>query len=365
MSDEAELTEASPTLVDALLRCGLAVYLSRRHRGGAGAFPSSPFARLGNASHRVLAWVAAETQSASLPGDCSDTVRRRWSEETDIEEAAAAGFDVERYFGPINQWPSFATTEERLVIEAERVVADAIHWIGAEWWIERSLAMTSPALHGFPDLVIVDRNRAHIVDYKSGQVLSEDAKPSGRYGRQVLLYSAMVRSAGFQVESAEVRPIGRPGQPVAVTNATIDDACATAEQAVSTFNSAVAEGKVILLARPGDRACGYCPHALSCPALWDGDGGELLDEMHIAEGVVRRVQRAALGSLAVELEVMAGTIQGRLLLTGLDPRRVPVATALQPGDLIRVSGIRVRTRASGAATASPGAWIQLSRRERL
>jgi hypothetical protein len=361
MTDGEELVAATPTLVEAIRRCGLAVHLSRKRRWPGGESPSNPYARLGSAVHRVLAWAAGAGPTGLDPARLETTARSRWREEVAIEEEAAARFAVERFFGPAERWPGFASTEERLVIEVGRLVAEVTAAPGVERWIERPLRSQLLSLRGSPDLVVLDGLGARIVDFKSGHVGPEDAEPTGRYGRQVLLYAAMVRELGMSVIGAELRPIGRPRLNVEVTDATIDAASGVAAEALSMFNAAVSAGKPSQLARPGDRACSFCPHALYCPALWTEGGLASLVEFQALEGAVLRVQQATLGVVAIELYANVGTSSGAITITGLDPRRIPSIGGLAVGDEVRVSGVHLVRQADIPLKARPGPWVQLER----
>jgi hypothetical protein len=358
MSDTEQLAEVSPTLMAAIRRCGLAVHLSRIHRRAGGSL-SNPSARLGAAAHRVLGWVSADGCTELGVPELEAAVRQRWHDEVAVEEKAAAASPVESYFGPALSWPGYATTEERLVIEAGWLTAEISNTAGAERWVERPLASSVPPMRGSPDLVVVSDDGARIVEFKSGAVDREDAQPFGRYGLQVLMYAAMVRQLGVPIAGAEIRPIGRARITVGVSEALIQQACEAVAAALEAFNSAVTAGEVSRLAQPSDDSCGYCPHILRCPAIWAEGGTEGLDELEVLEGTVQRVQQAQVGSVAVELDATGGTRLGVVTITGLDPRRLRAVNDLHPGEQVRVSGLRSRPGSTGLA-ARPGSWVQVA-----
>ena len=359
MPDPERLTEVSPTLMAAIRRCGLAVHLSRTHQRHAGGWLSNPSARLGGAAHRVLGWVSAGGCTGLGPSELEVAVRQRWRGEVTVEEQAAARSPLESYFGPAPSWPGYATTEERLVIEAGWLAEEISSSPDPERWVERPLTSSIPPMRGSPDLVVRSADGARIVEFKSGAVGPEDAQPLGRYGLQVLMYAAMVRQLGVPVDGAEIRPMGRARLTVEVAEGAIEQACEVVTAALEAFNSAVDASETSQLARPSDGACGYCPHILRCPAIWAGATKELND-LHVLEGTVERVQQAQVGSVAVELEATAGTRLGVVTVTGLDPRRLSDAASLQPGEQVRVSGLRLRAGGIGLF-APPGAWVQLAR----
>jgi RecB family exonuclease len=361
MTDGDRLTEISPTLVNAIRRCGLAVYLGRSRRGEPGGSPSSPQARLGAAVHRVLAWVGDSGATAFSPTELEAEVRRHWRAEVRVEEQAALRSRVEGYFGAPEGWPGFATAEERLVIEAGRLAAEVTADPTIERWSERSLSLAVPPLRGSPDLVERGATGARIIEFKSGHVDAEDVLESGRFGQQVLMYAALVQGLGLRVLGGEVRPIGRVPFRVRVTDEAIDRACEAVVTILSLFNAAVDARDATPLARPSDRSCGYCPHVLQCPVLWTEEGTRGLEQLQIVEGTVYRVQRAHVGSVAVELRDATGTRLGRVTATGLDPRRLAALEGLALGDRVRLSGLHSGPSTVSALVARPGSWVQVAR----
>jgi hypothetical protein len=359
MPETERLAEVSPTMMAAIRRCGLAVHLSRTHRRHAGGWLSNPSARLGGAAHRVLGWVSAGGCTELGSSELEVAVRQRWRDEVIVEEKGAAASPVESYFGPAPSWPGYATTEERLVIEAGWLAAELSGSPDTERWVERPLTSSAPPMRGSPDLVVLSDDGARIVEFKSGAVGPEDAQPFGRYGLQVLMYAAMVHQLGVPIAGAEIRPMGRARLTVEVTEGAIEQACEAVTAALEAFNSAVDAGETWRLAQPSDDACGYCPHILRCPEIWAQGGTKELDELEVLEGTVKRVQQAQVGSVALELDATGGTRLGVVTITGLDPRRLRAATDLHPGEQVRVSGLRSRPGGTGLV-ARPGSWVQLA-----
>ena len=360
MAEDGRPREVSPTLVVALVRCTLAVCLSRSRRRTAGySCPSSPPAHLGLASHRVLAWVSDGAMQLE-PTELGAAVRQRGHEEVVTESNAATASPLESYFDPDNQWPALSRTQERLVGEAKRAAAELAQAPAAERWVERALTSSESPMHGSTALVEVDGRAARVIEFKTGSVEADDAQPAGRYGLEVLLYVAMVRAFGKVVTTAEIRPIGPARLTVGVSNEIIDVAHEVARSALREFNTAIETDEVATLARPSDHASECCLHTLRCPAPWEGGAAASLDRMQIVKGDVLRLQRSYLGSTTVEVEATAWTTHGSITLTGLDERRLPEFRELQRGDRVRASG--PRRRPGGAVLAArPGAWVQLAR----
>jgi RecB family exonuclease len=358
MADFEPIQELSPTLVASIRRCGLAVYFGRLGSRLGGTAVSNPPARLGAAVHRVLAWVAEGGLSGVEQSDIEFAIRRRWTDELASEQRAAAASAVESYFGPVKSWPGFTTAEERLVIEASWLAAEVGGESNLRPWAEREYKASNPPMRGTPDLVLADGDRAMVVEYKSGSVKPEDARPTGRYGLQVLLYAWMVAESGLEVTTCEIRPVGRPRFAVEVNNDSIREARETAAETLRAFNVGVGSGDVRTIANPNDHSCGYCPHVLHCPAIWDGKGMLELEEMQVIEGTVGKIQETHLGTMAVEVERVTGTRTGAVIMNGLDPRRLAALQSLRRGDQIRVSGLRP-ARTGNALVVRPGSWVQV------
>ena len=359
MPNTERLTEVSPTLMAAIRRCGLAVYLSRTRRRHVGGWLSNPSARLGGAAHRVLGWVSTGGCTGLGSSELEVAVRQRWRGEVSVEEQAAGSSPVESYLGPAPSGPGYATIEERLVIEAGWLADEISSSPETERWVEQPLKSSVPPMRGSPDLVVRSADGARIVEFKSGVVGPEDAQPLGRYGLQVLMYAAMVRQLGVPIAGAEIRPMGRARLTVEVTKGAIEQACQVVNAALAVFNSAVDEGETLRLAQPSDDACGYCPHILRCPAIWTAGGTKEFDELEVVAGTIKRVQHTQVGSVAVELDATGGTRCGAVTISGLDPRRLHAAADLHPGGQVRVSGLR--SRPGGIAlVARPGSWVQLA-----
>ncbi len=357
MTEVDQLTEVSPTLVIAIQRCGLAVHLSRRRRQ-VSDLASGPPARLGRAVHRVLAWVPENRGVQHAHPDFEAAVRERWADEIAVEEKTALSNTRERYFGAATQWPGYATVSERLVIEAGRLAVELESKPPQELWIERQLRGTETLMKGSPDLVFISEAVADVVEYKSGEVSEEDALPSGRYGLQVALYAALVEENGVEVRSGELRPIGRRTIGVEVGAAAIEHAREVATTTLAAFNTAVSAGDTIHLAKPSDGACSSCAHVLECAVLWSKAGIEKLEQLQLVEGEVTRVQRTQTGSIALQVNVSAGTRTGVVTLTGLDPRRLSALDGLKQGDYVRVTGLHPGNTDSTLIVRS-GSWVQL------
>ncbi len=299
MDEDGRLREVSPTLVVALCRCALAVRLTRSRRTTAGSFPSGPSTRLGATAYRVLVWVADGAMQRE-PTELEAAVGQRWNEEVFMEEKAAGASPQESYFGPADQWPSFATTQERFAIEAQRLVAELSQAPETEHWVERTFSCSNPPMHGLPDFVQVDERAARFIEVKTGNIEAVDVQPAGRYWLQVLRYAAMVREIGKVVTAAEIRPIGRASFTVGVRNVLIDVDLEVSRTSLGEFNA------------------------------------------------------------AIEIETTTGTVRGSVILTGLEERRLPLLYELKPGDRVRVSGLR-RCPGRSAPGARSGAWMQLTR----
>jgi hypothetical protein len=360
VANAEHIQELSPTLVVAIRRCGLAVYLNRSSSKVGGASTSNPPARLGAAIHRVLAWVAEGGLDAVDQTSIESAIRKRWTDELTLEERMASSSAVESYFGPAKTWPGFATAEERLVIEASWLAAEVVGSSRSRRWAEREFSASSPSMRGTPDLVMADSYHATVIEFKSGKVTPEDVKPTGRYWLQAHLYAWMVLESGLDVDVCEIRPVGRPRLAVEVNDHSIRTAREMAAEALSDFNAAVDSGDVRSIANPSDQSCIYCTHVLRCPALWGGEGMPKLDELQVVEGTVSKLQETQFGSMAMELDEAVGTRTGTVTINGLDPRRIAALRGLKLGDQIRISGLHAG-RSGNTLTVRSGSWVKLER----
>jgi hypothetical protein len=343
----------SPSLFSRLERCGLAEALSRQRTYG-GAQPSRPPARLGTAAHQVLETLLKAILAGDKPQDLRAWVRGEWQSRTAAQQQSAARFDEERVLGPAEGWPGYYDIEARLTIEASRLAHDAATWSTETVHVEQWMEDDGLGLEGKPDLVVTEGG-GRLVDFKSGRPTAADVQPGASYASQIAIYMALLRSHGTHVEEAFIQPLGLKALRVPISE---HDEAVVAERArlmADQFNTAVADGRETDLASPGDEACGWCPHAASCPALWASL--DAFTEMNSVEGEVMAVKQSARG-LSVRIQAARGTRVGDVTVIQL--RAVGPLADVGVGDLLRLAGLRATDEPEVLASSRAG-WTRVLR----
>jgi RecB family exonuclease len=359
VSDKAIIERLSPSTLGALRRCGLSVYLRRSSGAGSGAGPSSPPARLGTAAHEVLEWVANHAPELWTAQDREEQVRSRWTEATKAQESLARRHKQEDGFGPREQWPNFSTIQERVVVEAERLALELHDLPPSRRQAERELRDSDTPLFGTVDLIIVDdADDATVIDHKTAAVSEDDIAEGGKYHAQVLIYAALARDAGLHPTVAEVRPIGRRPISMVVDDTTIDKAIGAALDDLEHYNSMIAAGEALDLARPSADACRWCEFACECPAIW-GTTAPLLEGFQAIEGTVTRVERSNRGSIGLQVDSAAGSMRGPVVVAGLTRHRFPLIDTIKEGQIVRISGLVEAAPNSTTLIAKNMGWVRV------
>lgn len=334
--------KASPSSINALKNCGLAVYRRRIHPRNQGPGPSNPVTRLGTAAHRVLEWIANNVAEYANNPQLEESIRRRWADESTSQEEEAGEQVLERANGPVVRWPKFAQIQEDLVIDGLALAKELAPLPPERVWAEREATNDQGDLGGSIDLVLVnDDNTATVIDHKAGAVTSGDMELGGRYSNQLLLYASLVRDLGPEPTAAEIRPLGRQPFPVEVSDRAIDAAVEAGREEVSTYNTIVRSGNPIQLAKPGEDACRWCEFLLDCEAIWGMDRPDL-GGIETLQGTIQKIETAASGVTALRLK----SSDGPVTVTGLSPTRVPAMREFNVGDAVRIVGLAEREAGS-------------------
>jgi RecB family exonuclease len=286
------------------------------------------------------------------PADQRAWVRAEWQLQADAQQSKAQRFAEERLLGPVRTWPGYFDIEARLTIEVARLVEAARLWSADDILVEHWMQDDVLGLEGKPDLVVAAPDGSRLVDFKSGRPGPADALPGSSYASQLAIYSALLRSTGITLSEAAIQPLGLASLSVSVTE---NDEAEVAERArglAARFNEALAEGREAELGSPSDDACGWCPHAAHCPALWESL--EAFASMHSIEGDVVAVKQSARGA-SVRVAVERGTTAGVVTVVQLRP--VGAVADARIGDRIRVAGL-VATDRSDVLSARRGGWVR-------
>jgi RecB family exonuclease len=359
MSSGGTLGVASPSSLQAIRRCGLAQYRRMREYAGGGESASSPKARLGNAAHEVLEWVALNVESAGDSQDLAAETRMRWNEALTRQAALSRQHPAESVFGGPEIWPDGPLVKERVLIEAERLADELAHVPLEHRHPEWSLKSELLSLRGSIDLcTTTPEGTARIVDYKALAVHPKDVAPDGRYRDQILIYAALVQDAGYAPVHAEVRPMGRRPLEVSIGPLEVEAAVEQAHRDLDLYNSAVAGGDPESLARPSEDACKWCQFAPSCSPMWSAAPGAL-GEMQAVAGAVTHIGTSARGFVDLRVDSVSGTIVGEVTIARLDPRRVPAVEHLAVGDTIKATGLQLAAPEGRALLARNSSWVRI------
>lgn len=359
MTSDGTLGIASPSSLQAIRRCGFAQYRRMLQYSGGGESASSPPARLGNAAHEVLEWVAAEVQSTDDWPDYEAETRTRWSAALARQAELSRRHSVESVFGPSETWPTRALVEERVVIEAERLAGELAHVPLEHRHPEWQLESDSLSLRGTIDLcTTTPQGEARIIDHKAGAVHQEDVGPDGRYRDQVFIYAALVRGAGYEPVQAEVRPIGRRPLEVPIAPSAVDAAVEEAHRDLAHYNSVVSGGDPESLARPSEDACKWCEFAPSCSPMWSAAPGAL-GEIQAVAGAVIQIGASARGFVDLRVDSVEGTIQGEVTIARLHPSRIPAVEHIAVGDAIKATGLQRAAPEGRALVARNSSWVRI------
>jgi CRISPR/Cas system-associated exonuclease Cas4 (RecB family) len=236
----------------------------------------SPRTALGIVAHGI-------TEKAGTEQPPSGVERKKWLEHEwdrllaeQVQKVADAWLG--RTVPPVAQWPALVATRVRTVrrLSADPDPQPAAAALGAGPgfpWIERRLEDPAAGVFGTPDRVDINNGQLRVVDLKSG-VHQEGIQNSQR--RQLLLYAHLVDVACGQLPTVGVIADASGKE----TSFTIDSVAVTgalqeAQQAVSSFNNAVAGGDVP--ARPEETACRYCPFRIVCWPYWTSGARSVRD----------------------------------------------------------------------------------------
>ena len=358
MPDQGLITKVSPSSLSTIRRCGLAAFYGRTRSRNGGPQPSSPPARLGNAVHEVLCWLAKSDDTVLRSAGLEEMVRAEWRSALVIEGRKSSLIAAESVFGSPDGWPSRSLTEERLVITAEQLAPELAAVVPEDRSPELSAESARAPVRGTIDLCLVSNAHTRIIDYKAGDVRSTDLDEGGRYRTQLLLYASLARERGLTPTSLELWPIGRPVLSLRPTDEMIDVAVIEAVHDLDVYNALASAGDERSLASPSDDACRWCEFSSTCSVLW-GDGYEQLHDVQAVRGQVTGTQQSRNGKLALKVDVIKGTKVGSVVIAGLDTGRFPQAADIRIGDVITAAGLAEAAPGSATLSAARSRWSTL------
>lgn len=338
---DAELIESiSPSSAEVLRLCPLRL---RYGRGGAGRFGAGPFARLGNASHVLLAR-AGRGEFAHLKGEALEAAFAAAWDEAIAHEQAAMQRTGEARFGSLARWRTYEITRARTRLAVEALLKPAP---GEQTVSEQELNAFGGRLRGRPDRITLGPHSS-VEDFKTGAIYeldeaAEEPRLRESYRRQLLLYAVLVRHAyGRWPNTARVIALTGAVEEFGIEPA---DALAVAEeslQLLDNYNAAVARhSPPEAMAQPSGLACSTCSYQHQCDPHWSYATAAWRSYLSV-EGTVLQRQDFGDGTVALRVDVQRGTRDpGPLVVTRLDTSRFPDLPAAIPGSRVRLTKLRV------------------------
>jgi hypothetical protein len=333
MSSPRPIDRASPTLVEELRRCSLAVAFART---GHASSVGNPWSRLGTVCHQLY-----EAAALGRLGDGGPTFDARfdetWHLEMAAQEADALASDAERHWGPAPSWPTYSEKRVRMRRRSRELAQEASQWAGGDARVEEFLAPDDDILFGRPDLIVRSPAPYRVIDYKTG-VIDDAGTLKGSYRRQLLTYAYLENKVSG----------GRPSIAIAVPlkgdaisfEIDWDEVSVVADDAhwlVDRFNKL--RTTPTLLATPSEAACGACPHAARCDVFWDA-----LDQfpnLVAIAGTVTKVVRTHGNTATLTISARQATLGcDTVHLQRLSLLRFPQLSGVDQGSPIKVVGGR-------------------------
>ena len=332
------ISAAAPSTIALLHECGYLVALRRSKHGGPKS--STPWGRLGTASHAVLA--AAISQDLGEGGDDYDArFEGAWQRAITAQAEAASISAAERLWGPPLGWPTYAERKLRTKRLALRLAKDRSTWVDAEVLVERRLESADRTIYGTPDLVVRRPSPHRVEDFKTGGVLDDHDVLLERYRRQILIYAHLERDAiGSLPQQGVVRPLRGPAVAFEISSDAVEDEVLRARDVVQTFNASLAHPEK--LARPSTTNCRTCPHTGRCEPFWTMISGESRAELGAVGGTLTGVHATDGHGIAVHVaadEGNAGAVE--VAVRGIPAPLAPWLPSLPTGARVRIVGLAV------------------------
>ncbi len=350
----APLAWLSPSAFEVLHACRLWMSYSRSGEG----VKSSPTAYqvLGDVCHRVLERLVASR--AILEDEWQARMEEEFEAAINDAVEALEGDAQDALLGPPPTWPGFAARRARLQKACSRLRI-LLQGAGSDaaFVCEQPMTALETRLRGRPDLIVRDSAHHWVVDYKTGAVLEGETElPKAGYVRQLRLYAAMEREAsGVLPDHAWLVPL--KGTPVEVPIAE-EDCAAAAEEFLSELDAYNETAPDAQPGSPSVDACGWCPHAGTCPEFWSACGEEWAAQLLAARGSVIQAQSTVIGGVTVSVAVDRGSVpHDRISVRGISSSEHPAALGLEPGSEVAIRGLRPLSEDSATFTLWPGASV--------
>lgn len=264
----------SPTTVNELLRCQLAVAFRRDPRYRQWSRPTT-FSALGRIAHDVVQAAPSALVAAVDP--------RRALEELWTQQEALHARELDAAWAPAqppppSEWPGYQLTRTRTIrrllgpgpAAPRRAPAHAVTAalaVTPSAVTEVELEDEATGLRGRVDRIERSDGEVRIVDVKTGL---QQGEPTDDQRRQVLLYAVLVHSvegrwpSAVAIEHSSGHRTTEPLEPAAASAA-----LAEATDAVHRFNTAISERRTFAaMAAPDAERCRHCAFRPLCGPYW-------------------------------------------------------------------------------------------------
>lgn len=307
---------------------------------------SSPAARLGLASHRVLEQCAKGLLPPGSDADFDAAFEVAWADAINQQASAAANHPAERHWPPPERWRNYAMRKVATKLLARRISFSGGSGGGSGGVrVEQSQEAASGRIRGRAD--VIRRSPVHeIEDYKSGALYEEDTgelKPS--YKTQMLLYAVLEHADTGQwpVRASLIPLVGEPAA-IEVVPAEAEAEAGAALSALNSYNGSVSSVSPEELARPSPDHCRFCEYAVSCPAFWSTVSEDWRDGAFVAAaGYLRGRESAQRGAIALHVEVVGGSVEnGAWTIERIDPDRFAAAAHAELGSAFALTSALAR-----------------------
>lgn len=350
----APLAWLSPSAFEVLRACRL--HMSYSRSGNGATSPPTAYQLLGDACHRVLERLAASRRI--MADDWEASMEEEFDRAIHEAAEALAQHPDASLVGPPATWPGFATRKARLHKACARLRAllqDA--GSDAEFVCEQSMSALGGRLRGRPDLIVRESAHHWVIDYKTGPILEGATdSPKEGYVRQLRLYAVMEREAsGSLPDHAWLVPLKGPLLEVAVAE---PESRLVADELLDQLEAYNELAPGPQPASPSVEACGWCPHAGTCPDFWLACRADWAPRMLAVRGVVTQAQHTLIGGVTLFLDVRGGSVEhDRVSIRGISPSEHPGAGVLEPGRQVAIRGLRPLSEGGNTFALLRGATV--------
>jgi RecB family exonuclease len=334
----------SPSSYELLRTCPLRLGFAQESNGPG---PRSDALLVGEACHEVLESLVADNLMRS----------GQWSEEVDqrFESAIAArGAD---HGLPLR---GVSLAHARLRKTCGRVAQLLTRApVDADIVTEASLEAANGRLAGRIDLIIRSSELHLVVDYKTGSATEINGNLKERFRRQLMLYACLEAERNGWPQRAQLLPLGREAIEIAIEPSECLELLAEALESLDRWQARVGEAP---LAFPAPEACGRCPYAAGCPAMWDARSDDWDESFAAVSGRLSASSSTPLGGITISLRAERGSTVGDVTVRNIDAQQHPCLVDAESGDEVSMIGLRPG-QAEGVWTLA--SWARSYREARL